>query len=101
VKRGYCERHNSPVVDLEREKRQAMYQTPQWRARRAAQLQAHPLCAEHLRQGRAVPATVADHIKNHCGDPVSFYQGALQSLCRPCHASKTGRESSALRPERS
>ncbi len=32
------------------------------------------------------PATIADHITPHRGDPVLF-EGDLQSLCAPCHNS--------------
>lgn len=59
----------------------------QWRKRRAQQLSAHPLCAMCLRMtGQVTPATVADHIEPHRGDPVLF-AGPLQSLCKPCHDS--------------
>jgi 5-methylcytosine-specific restriction protein A len=41
--------------------------------------------------GRVTPATVADHIEPHRGDPDRFWNGKLQSLCdrRPwrCHSS--------------
>lgn len=56
-----------------------------WRQRRADQLRAHPLCRLCLEiRGEARPATVADHITPHRGDPVLF-AGPLQSLCAPCH----------------
>lgn len=58
-----------------------------WRQRRADQLRAHPLCRLCMAiRGRAVPATVADHIEPHRGDPIKF-EGALQSLCKACHDS--------------
>lgn len=40
-----------------------------------------------LAQGQYVPATCADHIVPHRGDPDVFWFGALQSLCHPCHNS--------------
>lgn len=64
-----------------------LYDTPQWRARRRAQLQAEPYC----RDCGAV-AVVADHITPHRGDPTAFFHGALQSLCKTCSNRKTGRE---------
>jgi 5-methylcytosine-specific restriction protein A len=80
-----------------------MYQLPQWRALRARQLQAHPLCAECLRQGRVTPATVADHIKPHNGDAGLFLEPSnIQSLCDyrskfNCHGTKTSHEANARR----
>jgi len=31
------------------------------------------------------PATVADHVEPHGGDPRKFWRGDLQSLCETCH----------------
>lgn len=53
-----------------------------WQKRRKAQLVREPIC----RQCRREPATVADHLTPHRGDPVLF-AGPLQSLCAPCHSS--------------
>ena len=56
-----------------------------WRKRRAQQLAAHPLCAFCMKlSGKVTPASVADHVERHGGDPIKF-QGALQSLCKECH----------------
>lgn len=70
----------------------------QWRKRRAEQLEQSPLCALHLERGELVPATVADHIVPHKGDPVLF-EGPLQSLCATCHNSskQTFEKSGAIR----
>jgi 5-methylcytosine-specific restriction endonuclease McrA len=35
--------------------------------------------------GKATEATVADHIIPHKGDLKLFWEGRLQSLCKPCH----------------
>lgn len=56
-----------------------------WRRRRAEQLAEHPLCAWCMKIGRVTPASVADHIEPHRGDPVKF-AGPLQSLCATCHS---------------
>lgn len=64
---------------------QAWYKTAGWRKRRAYQLKQHPLCQECEKLGRIVPATVADHVEPHRGDPEKFWNGTLQSLCKPCH----------------
>lgn len=58
-----------------------------WQKRRARQLEDEPLCVFCLAMGRVVPATVADHIVPHRGDPERF-EGPLQSLCAPCHSSR-------------
>jgi 5-methylcytosine-specific restriction endonuclease McrA len=62
-----------------------------WQQRRKAQLAEEPLCRYCKRQGRIVPATVADHITPHRGDPVLF-EGPLQSLCASCHSSAKAKE---------
>jgi hypothetical protein len=61
------------------------YSSARWKRIRAQQLRAEPWCAMHKLNGKEVPATVADHIERHCGDPVAFWTGRLQSLCRDCH----------------
>lgn len=38
------------------------------------------------------PATVADHVEPHRGDPLKFWYGDLQSLCDECHSSAKQRE---------
>jgi hypothetical protein len=38
-----------------------------------------------MKHGKVTPATVADHIEPHRGDPVKF-AGPIQSLCLPCHS---------------
>lgn len=40
------------------------------------------MCKE---RGIITPATVADHIEPHRGDPDLFWNGELQSLCAPDH----------------
>lgn len=63
-----------------------LYKNARWLKRRARQLAEHPLCGLCLDQRGVVrPATVADHVTPHRGDPVLF-EGALQSLCQACHS---------------
>ncbi len=45
-----------------------------------------------------VAATVADHVEPHRGDPVKFWEGRLQSLCKPCHDRDKQREENGGRP---
>lgn len=62
------------------------YSTARWKRRRARQLQEFPLCAACLTEGIPEPATVADHVTPHQGDPNLFWFGELQSLCASCHS---------------
>lgn len=39
------------------------------------------------RIGRKTKATVVDHVEPHRGDPVRFFRGPFQSLCKPHHDS--------------
>jgi hypothetical protein len=59
-----------------------------WRRIARYQLQREPLCAWCLREGKVVPARIADHIEPHHNDPHKFRTGALQSLCTHCHKRK-------------
>jgi 5-methylcytosine-specific restriction endonuclease McrA len=68
------------------------YQHRRWRARRARQLQAEPLCRMCAAKGITRAADTADHIVDHKGDPGQFWFGELQSLCSECHRAKTGRD---------
>jgi 5-methylcytosine-specific restriction enzyme A len=62
-----------------------MYRNAAWRRRRVQQLRAAPLCRLCLEvMGVTTPATIADHVTPHKGDPVLF-DGPLQSLCHQCH----------------
>lgn len=61
------------------------YKTARWQRRREDQLKASPLCAMCEREGLVVPATVADHVVPHRGNPDLFWSGELQSLCASHH----------------
>jgi 5-methylcytosine-specific restriction enzyme A len=61
------------------------YRSAHWQARKRQQLQRHPLCVMCLSQGRVEVATVVDHVVPHRGDRELFYNGAVQSLCKPHH----------------
>ena len=37
------------------------------------------------KEGKVVGATIADHITPHKGDVRLFWEGPLQSLCKPHH----------------
>lgn len=70
----------------------AWYWTTRWRKRAKAHLDAEPLCRMCMATGHVTPATVADHIVEHKGDPDLFWNGALQSLCATHHSSTKARE---------
>jgi hypothetical protein len=61
------------------------YSLARWRRIRAQQLAAEPLCRLCARVGKVERASVADHVEKHFGDPIKFWHGKLQSLCRNCH----------------
>lgn len=45
------------------------------------------MCADHLKRGQYVEATVVDHITPHRGDKALFWDSAnWQSLCAECHS---------------
>lgn len=63
------------------------YKLAAWRRKARQQLQDQPSCEEHLRMSppAVVRATIADHVIPHGGDYSLFWNGRLQSLCKPCH----------------
>ncbi|STT07322.1 DNAse [Klebsiella michiganensis] len=64
----------------------------QWDIRRARILKRdNHLCQNCLRRGLAVPATTVDHIKAKAHGGTDD-DSNLESLCWPCHKTKTGRE---------
>lgn len=65
----------------------ALYTVKRWRAIRARQLKAHPLCEFCKARGKVEAATICDHIEPHKGDMVRFWAGPFQSLCKTCHDS--------------
>ena len=67
------------------------YQTKEWKSLRTTQLTIYPICAHCQKEGRIVPATVADHVeprKQGGADELSN----LQSLCASCHNKKSAKE---------
>ena len=47
------------------------------------------MCGE---AGKVTAATVCDHIEPHKGDPVKFWSGPFQSLCKAHHDGRKQRE---------
>jgi len=93
---GYCEKHESlhqKSADAKRGSAASRGYNAVWRKARATFLKREPLCAECARQGRTVGATVVDHIIPHKGDQDVFWDTSnWQSLCKPCHDTKTATE---------
>lgn len=57
-----------------------------WQRYREGFLRSRPLCADHMRMGQVVAASVVDHIVPHRGDQALFWdKGNHQSLCKTCH----------------
>ena len=53
---------------------------------RAQHLEQQPLCVFCKQRDRTAAATEVDHIRQHHGDPVLFFdRNNLQSLCAYCH----------------
>jgi 5-methylcytosine-specific restriction enzyme A len=73
-----------------------LYATARWKKRRARLLRDEPLCRMCKAVGRLTPATIADHITPHRGDPEAF-EGPIQPLCPTCHsAAKQAQEHSGM-----
>lgn len=69
------------------------YKGQRWKRKRRAQLKAEPSCRRHRQElGAVVPATIVDHVEPHRGDWIKFWNGELQSLCKPCHDRHKQRE---------
>ena len=67
-----------------------------WQKAREAHLAEHPLCVRCEADGRAIAATVVDHIVPHRGDQRLFWDRTnWQSLCATCHSKHKQREEQA------
>lgn len=66
-----------------------------WRKARRRHLMGEPLCRSCAAAGKAVPASVVDHIEppESPADPLFWRPSNWQSLCKPCHDRKTFRQS--------
>lgn len=81
---------------------QKFYRSKTWRSCRAAGLAAEPLCVACQKVGKVTAATVRDHIKpinpqNAWDTQNGLYPHPLdrsnhQSMCAPCHNSKSAKE---------
>ena len=67
---------------------------PEWRRLRAQVLREEPLC-----RSCGAPATDVDHIIPRAKGG-THHRANLQSLCRPCHRTKTQRDSAPVASRR-
>ncbi|TXH43827.1 MAG: HNH endonuclease, partial [Desulfurellales bacterium] len=68
-----------------------------WRRASVLFLDGHPFCVRCEEAGRAVPATVTDHVIPHRGDDRLFWdERNWQPLCKLCHDRKTASEDGGL-----
>ncbi len=93
---GYCEQHQRErqhQADERRGSAAARGYGSRWRRVRLQYLARNPLCVRCGDEGRAVPATVVDHIVPHRGDFGLMWAPAnYQALCVSCHNAKTAQE---------
>src|SRR2546429_208760 len=68
-----------------------LYGSSRWQTRTYFQLKRKPVCEECERRGETWPATLSHHLEPHNGDPIKFFNGPLESLCRSCHERIHGR----------
>ena len=105
---GYCATHRAAMHREYGRARRAFdselgfYQSPRWRAVRAAFLREHPVCRACDALGVLVPAVVVDHVLPLKDGGGRYDAGNFQSLCISCHNRKSARERAgkASRPAR-
>ena len=75
---------------IEAETWKQWYSSRKWRSYRLRFLAKHPLCVECEKNGIITMSTEVDHIIPHKGDISLFWDpNNHQSLCKPCHSTKT------------
>ncbi len=111
---GRCAAHKATEQrsrDAERGSSHERGYTSAWQRARAGWLRLHPLCVKHEERGEVEAAKVVDHIvpprfkeAMDSGDAdridkakrLFWHTKNWQSLCKPCHDSKTAREDSTF-----
>lgn len=82
---------------LSRAEIRALRSSAEYQRRRAAFLEANPLCVGCRREGRHVAGAEVDHVVPlHKGG--AFWEENWQPLCRPHHEAKTADENATRRP---
>lgn len=94
INRGGTRRYNAKRErnDLDRKKRQKIYQNPLWKRLRDAHLREHPLCEVCELEGRVTLAEDCHHIVSFTKGrnelemkTLAFDPNNLISLCKGCH----------------
>ena len=83
-----------PLVTDRQATREMPTNSTRWRKIRARQLMDEPLCRHCRANGRITAANEVDHIDGDSTNNPSDGSN-WQSLCKPCHSSKTAREQAA------
>lgn len=77
----------------DKEERDKFYASTDWRKLRLHKLSMDPLCEVCKRAGRITIAVAVDHVIPIQDDPSQrLNYRNMQSICTPCHSSKTARE---------
>lgn len=94
---GYCSTCQPRVYQRQDERRGSAASrgyNSRWAKARRTYLIRNPLCENCTENHRVTAATVVDHITPHRGDQALFWDTMnWQGLCKPCHDSKTAKES--------
>ena len=87
---GGRDTYNHKRYNKDRKESDAKYKTSQWRTLRQIQLSKEPICAACKSEGIIKSAEHVDHIFpwRQIGEQ-AFTLNIYQSLCLPCHTSKT------------
>jgi 5-methylcytosine-specific restriction endonuclease McrA len=92
--RSYAERERDRKADIDATRGSSAQRGYgyRWQQYRAQFLREHPLCVECEAEGRHVPATVVDHIRDHRGNHVLFWLPQNhRAVCKAHHDAKTAR----------
>lgn len=88
------------VINQKAKQRQSkrLYSTSckRWRYDREVQLSKQPLCEHCLQYGRTTAANEVDHINGRADREEDYVDSNYQSLCKPCHSTKTFKENKAV-----
>lgn len=96
---GYCPDHIDKAPTGWRAKKdrdhQKIYHSPRWRRTSKQYRKENPICKHCKDKGFVTPADVVDHIVPIQEGGEIFDLENFQSLCHPCHNSKTAKENAS------
>ncbi|HET8886803.1 MAG TPA: HNH endonuclease signature motif containing protein [Salinimicrobium sp.] len=76
---------------------QKFYNSWAWRKVRKAYIDKQPLCEKCIEEDKTVAAAFVDHIQRIEDGGAKLDEANLQSLCKHCHNSKSGKEAHGYR----